>query len=620
MSKEIDNIFQFDIMSEPSIINTINQYDNNEFISPMENINYFPSPSPSTNYCETQKRKKFPNFPIKNIYHPELFLDRECLDTFKCGICENICDDPVIPCCGCDKIFCRKCLFFYYDNNHNECPECKKVNTELSKISAIGTVIKLKKMKCINYTEGCTWQGKYMDYRDHITQKCPKEIINCPFKGCIIKLKREEMESHMRDCEFLEKMCEKCSLKIPKNEIEEHKNVCLKELIPCPQGCKMNIERGDINLHKQSCIYSYINCPFELFGCIDKYKRIERESRLKQDMEKHLNLTMDKILSLQNEIKDLNQKVLNMENDINKLKKKETDDIKELQEKTKNLTNNTNNTNNSFFDENDSTIKDNNYSLLEYENGVKNNQYFNKDREKELKNDKYKKPFQNSYLSNKRKSSHNNSNNNNNDSCELASKDNEEENNNDFFNNQQYTDMYDLSHLDKFTQNLFVIKTNIIESHSLRGKKQYYVLFNKRYDIPKASSKKYKIQFKLLKETQWLGLGVCDKKIVENNKYEFSPTKKNNGKSQNIGTYVINTSKMAWNCNNVKQCRKFACSIKADSTFELIMSPSECELEFKCDDKLVFKFNDVRCFRSDCFSPCLIFLQKSIVQSIFYYP
>ena len=202
----------------------------------------------------------------------------------------------------------------------------------------------------------------------------------------------------------------------------------------------------------------------------------------------------------------------------------------------------------------------------------------------------------------------------------MASKDNEEENNNDFFNNQQYTDMYDLSHLDKFTQNLFVIKTNIIESHSLRGKKQYYVLFNKRYDIPKASSKKYKIQFKLLKETQWLGLGVCDKKIVENNKYEFSPTKKNNGKSQNIGTYVINTSKMAWNCNNVKQCRKFACSIKADSTFELIMSPSECELEFKCDDKLVFKFNDVRCFRSDCFSPCLIFLQKSIVQSIFYYP
>ena len=38
MSKEIDSIFQFDITSEQSLINSINLNDNNEFISPIEKM------------------------------------------------------------------------------------------------------------------------------------------------------------------------------------------------------------------------------------------------------------------------------------------------------------------------------------------------------------------------------------------------------------------------------------------------------------------------------------------------------------------------------------------------------------------------------------------------------
>jgi len=303
MSKEIDSIFQFDITSEQSLINSINLNDNNEFISPIENLTYCPSPSLSTNCTDLPKRKKFPNYPIKNIFLPELFLEQEYLEQFKCGICENICDEPVIPCCGCDKLFCRKCLLFYYENNHNECPECKKVTRDFSKVSAVDTIIKLKKMKCINYTENCTWQGKCLEYRDHITKHCPKEIINCPYKGCIIKLKREEMENHMKNCELIEIICDKCKLKIPKSEKDEHKTICLKELILCPQGCKNIIERGDFNLHKQNCSCSIISCPFSLLGCEDQFQKKEKELRLKQDMEKPLNLTMEKIQTLVDDIK-----------------------------------------------------------------------------------------------------------------------------------------------------------------------------------------------------------------------------------------------------------------------------------------------------------------------------
>ena len=603
MSKDIDTIFQFDIMSEPSIINAINQNDNNDFMSPIDNLNYYASPSQNTGVCEPPKRKKFPNYPIKNIYLPELFLDQDYIDQIKCGICENVCEDPVIPCCGCDKMFCRKCLVFYLDNNHNECPECKKVTKDFSKVSAIDTVIKLKKMKCINYTENCTWQGKYLDYKEHLTKKCPKEIINCPYNGCIIKLKREEMENHMKTCEYLEIICEKCKLKIPKNEVSDHKNICLKELIICPQGCKKMVERGDVNLHKQSCLYSLIDCPFSIFGCEDKFKRIEKEERIKQDMAKHLNLAVEKVVNLENEIKDLNQKLQTIENDIKEFKKKETEDIIELKTKNKN------------FNEQNSTTG-NNVSLVDCENGVKNNQDTNKDIE--IKSDKNRASPKH-FLSNKRKLSNSSISPNNIESFNLLSKENDEDLNSDFSTTQNIMDMYELSHIESDIQNLFLINNNIISSNSLKGKKHYYIFFNKRYDVPKTSTKTYRMKYKLLKDTPWLGIGICDKKIVEKNNYEFSPSKKVNGKTPNIGTYVISTSKMAWNCNNVSQCRKFSCPIKSESLFELILSPTNCELEFKCDNRSIVKFNDVRCFKSNFFSPCLIFLQNSMVQSYFYY-
>jgi hypothetical protein len=591
-------------MSEPNIINNINQNDNNEFISPIENLSYYASPSQNTSLCDPPKKKKFPNFPIKNIYLPELFLDQEYIDQLKCGICENICDDPVIPCCGCDKMFCKKCLLFYYDNNHNECPECKKATKDFSKVSALDTIIKLKTMKCINYKENCTWKGKFSDYKEHITNKCPKEIINCPYKGCIIKLRREEMDNHMKDCKFLEIVCDKCKLKIPKNEIDAHKNICLKELIECPQGCKNKIERGDFNLHKQSCLYSFIDCPFNIFGCEEKFKRIEKEKRLKEDAVKHLNLTIEKILNMQNEIKELNQKLKNFENDLSEFKKKEAEDIMELKSNKKN-----------FNEQNPNQEK--NANLFEYENGVKNNQGMVGDTES--KSDKYKTTYQKNLLSNKRKLSNSSIFPNNIDSFNLSAKENDEDMNSEFSMGQQVMDLYDLSHLEADIQKLFLINNNIISSNNLKGKKQYYIFFNKRYDIPKTSTKVYRIKYKLLKETQWLGIGVCDKKIVEKNNFDFSPPKKINGKTPNIGTYVITTSKMAWNCNNVSQCRKYSCLIKNESIFELIISPTNCEVEFKCDNKLIVKFNDVRCFKSNFFSPCLIFLHNSMIQSNFYY-
>ena len=641
MSKIFEFNYHYNIIPAANVINNINRNGNNENISPIENVNFNSYPSISTNNSEPYKKKKFPNYPIKNIFLPELFLEQEYLDKYICGICENVCDDPVYQCCGCKQMFCKRCLLFYYDNNNRECPECKQINSkDPINFEALDIVIKLKKMKCINHTVNCIWQGACKDYKEHITKKCPKEIINCPFKGCIIKLKREEMPEHMKKCEYYEIFCEKCKLKINKNDEYEHKKVCLKEKISCPQGCGEMIERGDYNLHKQKCIYSYIDCPFSIVGCSDKFQIKDKNIWLNKDIDMHLNLMKIRISNLENIIKDLKEENQMLKNENLELKKE-----KEKMSVIKETGNNTNSEKNIFensFKNNiiefqDAPPIDNIISLLESENNEnteKNEKNVKKEKRVEISNEIKteinfeieKSNIENSkkFLSNKRKLEPINE--NISQSINIKSEiDNSSKTKMEIDNKKE--DMYQLNNnnsdiyeLLDITKDLFIINNNLIETKVLKGKKQYYIFFKKEYDIPKQSSKKYIIKFKLLKTSLWLGLGVCDKKIVARNNYDFTPPKRNDGKIANIGTYVISTNKMAWNCNNMSQCKKFEYILYKDMVIECILSPAECELEFKCENNLIVKFNDVRCFKSDFFSPCLIFLHNSAVETTFNYP
>lgn len=52
-------------------------------------------------------------------------------------------------------------------------------------------------MKCANFTMGCTWVGECNNFLYHLKFECPKEIVNCPNKGCIIKLERENLQNHL---------------------------------------------------------------------------------------------------------------------------------------------------------------------------------------------------------------------------------------------------------------------------------------------------------------------------------------------------------------------------------------------------------------------------------------
>ena len=564
-------------LAEMNEINNFTESSENDFqpVQNMESINSFNESSLSLSEAPN---KKFPNFPIKSLFIPELFSDQNSIQKYLCGLCENVCDDPVkLGWCKCGRLFCRNCLDFYINNKKKECPLCnKKKNGEIIEAKNENIFIKSQKMRCINYKENCPWEGPCDKYKEHIEILCHEEIQNCPNKihGCVLKFKRKNILEHLGKCEYVYITCDKCGNQFPEKESNSHKYNCEQEKVYCPYNCGNLIIRKELETHKATCDFCVIKCPYNVLGCNDEFKKKDEKEKLDEERDKHMNLLKERILFLESKFTKYNQLIKNLEEEIQSLK----------QNNNNNVINNINVNNNIISSEKEEQIEsqtnDNSFYLLK---------------------------------STKKKSSYNN-----------IDKENIVENNdNNILPLEEKEQIYNL--IDS-TKQLFNIENNTIEAIHLTGKKHYYVFFDEKFDIPRQGEGEYKIRFKLLSDINWLGFGLCDRKIVELNKYEFDPSNIKNEKRKNNGTYYVNTNKMAWNCNNNHQCKslKFAGDNfmhKKYSYFEFCFKPIDCELEIKLnnDKKPFVTLTDVRCLKGKCLSPCIIFLRNCKVETTFYY-
>ena len=461
-NKEIIQINDFNNYTESA---SENDYENFPPVESFESLNSLESSLPES------PNKKFPNFPVKSIFYPELFLNQSNLSKYICGLWENVCDEAVTPGCKCGNLFCKKCLNFYYDNEKKKCPKCKYGGGEVVRSELIDRYIASQKMKCENYVNDCTWEGECKNYKEHKEIKCPEEIINCPNKkhGCVIKMKRKKILEHLGLCDYKKIFCEKCGNEILKEEENKHKKICPKEKIECPFGCDNIFERCELDTHKLKCDYYTIKCPFSCLGCKDEIRKKEENKKLNEDCNKHLLLVMENIVNLKKNFDECQQKFKKMEEDIQSLK------------------------NNAY---------NNNYNRINiYNNDIDNYMYSYISAHKSRFSDSNFKP-----LSHKRKSSSyerinsdnkndDNDNNyiddsvNNNLKMNLIDSNNTEENNMPLEEKMNITkgrenniEIYDLIGT---TKNLFNINKSIIEGIYLNGKnKHFYIFFNKKYDIP----------------------------------------------------------------------------------------------------------------------------------------
>ena len=312
-SKEIENIINEEKDNKnneeskeiENIINEEKDNKNNEESKEIENI---------INEEEEKKINKTEDNTIENeiIFEkeidPELLIDNSSeIDEFFCPLCKGILNEPIID--KCSHVFCKACFEKYY-NIYKKCPISKnQINIkEITSINIIANRINKNKIKCKNYIKGCDWIGQILDMKNHIINDCQKSIIKCPFENCNLLIMKENLDKHIKECEYRKVECEDCHNNFPFKQLIEHSSNCAKKKIDCPQKCGSIIERGYQDEHiKNDCLCTSIECCFKKYGCSDQYMKKEFDAKMEKDSHKHL-LMFSKIID------ELTNKINEMEN------------------------------------------------------------------------------------------------------------------------------------------------------------------------------------------------------------------------------------------------------------------------------------------------------------------
>lgn len=184
-----------------------------------------------------------------------------------CPICRQILSDPLQTSCG--HLICKEChgalqgdartprhhymtavdSLWGSDRTRRgvQCPVCRQEHTTGPDKFNERRVRNLQ-VRCINYTEGCSWVGNLSDEEHHRKKQdgCQYEEIKCPH-GCGDTMRRVKLSCHLNDCPRRPHNCEYCGEEGPYQYIVgDHLETCCKYPVQCPNGCKEKIPREEV--------------------------------------------------------------------------------------------------------------------------------------------------------------------------------------------------------------------------------------------------------------------------------------------------------------------------------------------------------------------------------------
>lgn len=183
-------------------------------------------------------------------------------DWLICKICHYPSREPFLSgCCG--HTFCRTCLDMLHQKK-DSCPLCRseEFNTILNKQA--DRFVRGLHVFCTNKEKGCEWKGEVNDIANHIenSKGCHFQEVKCP-KDCGKCLQRQNLTKHVKN-ECIRRMveCQYCFIIKEYQFIDGiHKNACPKFPLPCPNNCSVGtIPRENINEHKRICLLEKVNC------------------------------------------------------------------------------------------------------------------------------------------------------------------------------------------------------------------------------------------------------------------------------------------------------------------------------------------------------------------------
>ncbi|CAF4645297.1 unnamed protein product [Rotaria sp. Silwood1] len=175
-------------------------------------------------------------------YHSISF---EMQENFLCSYCHRLLVEPKVIICG--HRYCSLCLKKFIKNDEStNCivDNCSQIITNDEIYTDFGVINDLKRLTdiiCYNKSNGCSWQGNYMAYKEHLQvctfqhiqceycaitftnhvlyeqhdRICPKALVSCPLKkfGCNTQIRREALQDHISSSsvEHLQILADICS-------------------------------------------------------------------------------------------------------------------------------------------------------------------------------------------------------------------------------------------------------------------------------------------------------------------------------------------------------------------------------------------------------------------------
>ena len=257
-------------------------------------------------------------------------------EIFNSAKCKNCKDFPLYP------IVFKNINPEKIDNNIVLCKNCfEKLNKDNKQYININNIdkqysyflksfIEQKEIKCINNKLGCKWKDKISNLEFHLKNDCLFEEIKCPNSDCNKKIFRKDLNSHLAQCEYIEKVinlrCQFCKRVFDINEFSNHFKKCPEMVINCEKGCGKKIKRKELEEHKSKlCPEELIKCDYWEKGCKKLIKRKFLSEHYNLEKNNHNNLESNNKEKIEENLLSINDKIL----PINK--KEENSDISDEQ-------------------------------------------------------------------------------------------------------------------------------------------------------------------------------------------------------------------------------------------------------------------------------------------------
>ena len=311
----------------------------------------------------------------------DLFFDltNELYNNIKCTKCNFI---PLIPIVlkinsleqNSDnfKVFCKECFTKLSLNKNNL--NINNIDKQYS------LYIKLLngncKVKCIKNKLGCKWESTLSNLESHLKDECLYSEIKCPNNDCDKILLKKDLEFHLSQCDFTEKImkakCKFCKNEFDMSNFSQHLKECPEKIIECDKGCKTKFKKKDLEEHKNSiCPEELIKCDYWDKGCKKLIKRKFLSDHYNLEKVNHLNLDKKSNEKKEKNNEENKENILPIDNLILPIDRKEEESFNFSEEQIiKDLDSFNDNKNNDDDNNNKINQKEKDKKLKDYDNNI----------------------------------------------------------------------------------------------------------------------------------------------------------------------------------------------------------------------------------------------------------